>query len=89
MITKEYLKDTRIRVNPEQSRKVQELAFSLGFAWAGDEKKLRYLNKPFLFLNNMYICYCSDESYFNDSNKKEIFYKDLFPKITDWRAEFK
>ena len=40
----------KMRVTPEQSKKVQEICFENGIYW-GREKELQYINEPFLFVD--------------------------------------
>lgn len=71
-------KNTKVRVNStEQSRKVQEKMFELGFSWSG-KKSSQYLNERYLiFYNDMTICYCSSEENFNQEDKREVKVSDI------------
>jgi len=40
----------KMQVNPEQSRKVQEIVFANGGMWSGTSKTVRYTEAPFLYL---------------------------------------
>ena len=44
-------KGIKMSVNPEQSRKVQEICFENGMEWAMGNY-VKHLDKPFIFINN-------------------------------------
>lgn len=71
-------KNTKIRVTPEQSKLVQELAFENGWAWAGIlvESKIKHLNESDLYFDDL-IRYDSNKNYFYESENKEIKFEDL------------
>jgi len=82
----------KIKVNPNQSIKVQELLFELGYRWAcGNQLILRRYDK-YLFLNpNGKITSCDSSFMFNtEFPLPEITYQDLFPdEITDEKDDLK
>lgn len=65
----------------ERSKKFQELVFSLGVQWADETQKVKFTDKPYLYINYEgeldYGTYGAD---FLDSDYREIFYDDIFPK---------
>lgn len=78
-ITKEYLNNTKIRVESEEHSKfIQELAFSVGIGWKGNSFKLND-NGGYkichLYLKNRYLTYTgqSDEDFFKEEEMKEVF----------------
>ena len=41
----------KMRVTPEQSTKVQEICFKNGIGWRAGKGTVKYINKPFLFID--------------------------------------
>jgi len=91
-ITKETLDNTKIRVTPEQSKKVQEeIAIPLGFTWDKGKTKVRFINKPFLFFEEggkILHANKNQEHLFVEDSNKEIFYSDLFPETESITPEW-
>ena len=55
----------KMRLNPEQSRRVQEICFENGMEWAGGNY-VKHLDKPFIFINtNGSICHGRISQLFN------------------------
>lgn len=69
-------KNYKVRVTPEQSRKIQELAILLGFEWWSSLKKVRYEDEPFLFLNSSSV-----DKLFGAMDNKFEFDAHKFPEI--------
>lgn len=42
----------KMRVTPEQSKKVQEICFNRGFEWVSGENKAIYINEPFIIISS-------------------------------------
>lgn len=66
-------KEIKMRVNPEQSQKVQEICFKNDIEWYSG-KILRHLDEPFLYINDdNLICY-SDiyDGYFDKDENEEV-----------------
>ena len=42
----------KMRVTPEQSKKVQKICFENGIDWTGREKIIKYVDKRYLFILN-------------------------------------
>lgn len=63
----------KMRVTPEQSKKVQEICFENGITWNG-LKEFDHLRKPFLYIYEFKIGYDCKESqdYFNNHHNEEI-----------------
>lgn len=63
-----------MRVNPEQSKKVQEICFENGLGWSFTNTIARHINEPFLFVNKDYLAYASisQEGYFNKASYEEV-----------------
>ena len=65
--------EIKMVVNPEQSRKVQEICFENDFEWASGTH-LRHLDEPFLYINdNRLLGYgeiCQEELFNIDKNEE-------------------
>jgi len=77
--TKEQLQKTKIRVNsPEESKRIQERAFELGYGWKG-AKEVRHRGVESLyFYPDGSITYGNLSLSFANSKFKEITLQDLF-----------
>ena len=60
-----------------RNKEVQRKLFSLGFKWGysklNEEKVLKYVDKPFLYVTNGIITYGDDFENFKEGRLKEIF----------------
>ena len=62
----------KMRVTPEQSKKVQEICFENGICWKGKEE-VEYLNNPFLFIDNVIsFMYEDEEEGFLEEENEEV-----------------
>ena len=59
----------KMRVTPEQSKKVQEICFANGVCWRSGEEVVLSIDKPFLFIDEYISFMCEEE-------EKEDFLKD-------------
>ena len=79
----------KVRVNPEQSRKIQELLFALGGCWLSGShfKEPIMLYADYLFLNKLMVLTCAYERgncYFENKHAHtEIQADDLIALLTD------
>lgn len=77
----DFLKNTKVKVTPEQSRNVQEIAFKAGFIWAGEgDAKVRYTEDPYLLLISGGYIHCLKpgyESLFEQHKEKELNAQDI------------
>ena len=65
-------KNYKIRVTPEQSRRIQQYLFDHNIAsWSGD-KSIRHEEQPFLYINNGRLLHGSIESTFIEYSDTEI-----------------
>ena len=65
-------KGIKMAVNPEQSRKVQEICFENGMEWVRGNQ-VKHLNKPFIFINNSgSICHGRTSQLFNIDKNEEV-----------------
>lgn len=70
----------KMRVTPEQSRKVQEICFSNGIYWAGENKDKVRIYSNYLYIRGLITHDTSNNFiYFNDAKEEEID-ADLFIK---------
>lgn len=69
----------KMRVTPEQSKRVQEICFSKNIMWCESRDTVILTERPFLYIFQDYISSCDSESHFKKSIEKEID-ADLFIK---------
>lgn len=75
-ITRDDLAGTKLMVTPEQSAKIQMLAFSLGFAWAYGGTRVKNIYSPYLVFTESCILKGDD---YDAAPFRELKYEDLFP----------
>jgi hypothetical protein len=87
-LTLDDFKGTRILVSSEEkSRRFQELIFSLGGKWASGENKTPILlDVEFLIVDKQGDIGYTDATDFADSDYKQIFYANIFPKEHEKRV---
>lgn len=62
----------KMRVTPEQSKKVQEICFVNGIVWL-KSTELKHLDKPFIYINlSKYLGYSDDDKYFDEDDNEEV-----------------
>lgn len=62
----------KMRVTPEQSKKVQEICFVNGIAWL-KSTEIKHLDKPFIYINlSKYLGYSDDDKYFDEDDNEEV-----------------
>ena len=86
--TLDDFKGTKILVSSEEkSRRFQELIFSLGGKWASGENKTPILlDVEFLIVDKQGDIGYTDATDFADSDYKQIFYANIFPKEHEKRV---
>ena len=70
------IKNIKLKVTPEQSRKIQEICFSKGIAWGSTGKVVSYTDAPYLYITdgrsftygNEYMLYKTDKREEMDAN---------------------
>ena len=67
----------KMRVTPEQSRKVQEICFYNGVFWPGNKNTIQSENQKYLYINGGHITFGDTYEYFEKYDAKEID-ADLF-----------
>lgn len=79
-------KNYKVRVTPEQSRQIQELAFELGFEWYFSGKEILHAEICNLVLNNNYMVlsyFENNKKFYADTRFAEISADDLIALLTD------
>lgn len=79
-------KSYKVRVTPEQSRQIQELAFELGFEWYFSGKQILHAEICNLVLNNNYMVlsyFENNKKFYADTRFAEISADDLIALLTD------
>lgn len=62
----------KMRVTPEQSKKVQEICFVNAIAWL-KSTEIKHLDKPFIYINlSKYLGYSDDDKYFDEDDNEEV-----------------
>lgn len=74
----------KIRVNPEQSKVLQEHLFQFRFKWLSGDTDVKNLDAPFIYLEKGRILYDKEraEVSFNKDKLKRIQFEDYFEPIT-------
>ena len=62
----------KMRVTPEQSKKVQEICFANGVYWIVGRNIIQRENKKYLYLSDNYITFGDTYEYFEEHDAKEI-----------------
>lgn len=77
----DFLENTKVKVTPEQSEKIQEIAFKAGLGWIeNDDSQVRFTNEPYLLFDSVgFIHYLKSTDYFEfEQNKgKELNALDI------------
>lgn len=72
------IKNIKLRVTPEQSRKVQEICFSKGIVWGATGDIVSYTDAPYLYITDgRFLTYGHDYHFFT-TNKREEMDANLF-----------
>ncbi len=71
------IKNIKLRVTPEQSRKVQEICFSKGIAW-GAGTSVQYTEAPYLYIEDGRCLTYGLEYNFYKNNKREEMDANIF-----------
>ena len=67
------IKNIKLRVTPEQSRKVQEICFSKGIVWGSIGDLVSYTDAPYLYITNgRSLTYGNSYDFFLTTRKKEM-----------------
>ena len=85
------IKDFKMKVTPEQNRRVQEVLFENGYSWYGGQKIVIHTDKPYLFLTKSEwlleslpnITFSENESTYKTTDRvSELTYEQFMDKYT-------
>lgn len=62
----------KMRVTPEQSRKIQEICFYNGVFWPGNKNTIQSENQKYLYINDGHITFGETYEYFEKYDAKEV-----------------
>ena len=69
---KNFLGNTKVYVNGK-SEEIQKKLFSFGYKWLSGKNKVKFTEKPFLFISDMGdITHSDDSDFFNRQEETEI-----------------
>ena len=68
----------KMRVTPEQNAKVQEICFKNGLRWSGEGCAVRYIDRPFLYIDDNYLKWANKEHNFILTSHLEETDPELF-----------
>ena len=74
------IKNIKLKVTPEQSRKVQEICFSKGIVWGATGDTVSYTNTPYLYITNGRSLTYGHDYHFFTTNRREEMDANLFIK---------
>ena len=67
------IKDIKLKVTPEQSRKIQEICFSKGISWRITRDAISYTDAPHLYITGgRWLTYGHDYHFFLTSRREEM-----------------
>ena len=67
------IKNIKLKVTPEQSRKVQEICFSKGISWGATGNTVCYTTAPILYITNgISLTYGHDYHFFLTNRREEM-----------------
>ena len=67
------IKNIKLKVTPEQSRKVQEICFSKGISWGATENTVSYTDASYLYITNgRSLTYGHDYHFFLTERREEM-----------------
>ena len=67
------IKNIKLKVTPEQSRKIQEICFSKGIRWGTTRDVISYTDAPYLYITNgRILTYGHDYHLFLTDKRKEM-----------------
>ena len=85
------IKNIKLKVTPEQSRKVQEICFSKGIVWGATGDRVSYTDAPILYITDgRTLTYGHDYHFFTTNRREEmdanLFIKTNGPKLLKQKA---
>ena len=70
------ISEFKVRVNKEESQKMQEVLLENGFSWNG-HKEIRHIDCNYIYSSNKRLFLLDDEHYFNKCTFKELTVEDI------------
>ena len=66
-------KNIKLKVTPEQSRKIQEICFSKGIAWGSTGRVVSYTDAPYLYITDgRFFTYGHEYEFYKNNKRKEM-----------------
>ena len=72
------IKNIKLKVTPEQSRKVQEICFGKGIVWGTTRDTVSYTDAKYLYITDGRFLTYGHEYHFFTTNKREEMDANLF-----------
>ena len=72
------IENIKLKVTPEQSRKVQEICFSKGVGWGGAGTSVQYTEAPYLYIEGGRCLTYGHSRNFYENNEREEMDANLF-----------
>ena len=72
------IRNIKLKVTPEQSRKVQEICFSKGIVWGATGDRVSYTDAPILYITDGRILTYGHDYHFFTTNRREEMDANLF-----------
>ena len=67
------IKNIKLKVTPEQSRKVQEICFGKGIVWGVTRDTVSYTDAPYLYITDgRFLTYGHDYHFFTTNRRQEM-----------------
>ena len=67
------IKNIKLKVTPEQSRKVQEICFSKGIVWGAAGDTVSYTDAPYLYITGgRSLTYGHEYKFYKNSRREEM-----------------
>ena len=67
------IKNIKLKVTPEQSRKVQEICFSKGILWRSTRDTVSFTDAPYLYITGgRFLTYGHDYHFFLTNRREEM-----------------
>lgn len=76
-------KNIKLKVTPEQSRKVQKICFSKGIVWGGAGAKIAYTDAPYLYIEGGRYLYYGREYEDYKADRREEMDANIFIQTND------
>lgn len=80
------ISEFKVRVNKEESEKIQGLLIQDGFFWNGCDKEIRHLDCNYIYSSNKRLFLLDNEHYFNKCTYRELTVEEIlsyYPEKND------